>query len=61
MPIGGIREKTIAARRSGVRTLIFPEENRKDYELLPEHVRKGSTPHFVSEFSEVVEICFGKQ
>jgi len=61
MPIGGIREKTIAARRSGVRTLIFPEENRKDYELLPEHVRKGITPHFVSEFSEVVEICFGKQ
>jgi ATP-dependent Lon protease len=60
MPIGGLKEKTIAARRSGIRTLIFPEENRKDYELLPKHVRKGLTPHFVREFKEVVAICFGQ-
>jgi ATP-dependent Lon protease len=60
MPIGGLKEKTIAARRSGIKTLIFPEENRKDYELLPEHIRKGLTPHFVRQFTEVVAICFGK-
>jgi ATP-dependent Lon protease len=60
MPIGGLKEKTIAARRSGIRTLVFPEENRKDYELLPDHIRKGLTPHFVRQFTEVVAICFGQ-
>lgn len=58
MPVGGIKEKTIAARRSGIKTLIFPADNRKDYELLPEHVRKGLTPRFVSEFPEVLTIIF---
>ncbi|NLF23526.1 MAG: hypothetical protein GX590_10245, partial [Lentisphaerae bacterium] len=58
MPIGGLKEKTIAARRSGIRTLIFPADNRKDYELLPGHVRQGLTPHFVGDFTEVLAICF---
>jgi ATP-dependent Lon protease len=59
MPVGGIKEKVIAARRSGIRTLILPEENRKDYDLLPAEVRKGLKPHFVKSFEEVAEICFG--
>ncbi|MDD5704702.1 MAG: endopeptidase La [Kiritimatiellae bacterium] len=60
MPIGGIKEKIIAARRSGIKTLIFPAENRKDFDILPEPVRKGLDPRFVERFEEVVEICFGK-
>ncbi len=58
MPIGGVKEKTIAAKRAGVRTLLFPEQNRRDYEELPEHIRKGLHAHFVSAFEEVLEICF---
>src|SRR5512135_3652706 len=36
LPIGGVKEKTIAARRSGIKNLIFPEANRKDFEELPD-------------------------
>lgn len=58
MPIGGVKEKTIAAKRAGIRNLIFPEANHKDFDELPAHIRKGLTPHYVAEFPEVVEICF---
>jgi ATP-dependent Lon protease len=58
MPIGGVKEKVIAARRSGVKTLILPEENRADYEDLGENITSGFTAHFVRTFDEVREICF---
>ncbi len=58
MPIGGLKEKTIAARRAGVKTLIFPNENKKDFDELPEHIRKGLDPHFVGTFDEVIALCF---
>ncbi len=59
LPIGGVREKTIAARRQKIRELIFPAENRKDFEELPDYIREGITPHFVGHFDEVAEIVFG--
>jgi ATP-dependent Lon protease len=58
MEIGGVKEKTLAAKRAKVRHLVFPEENRKDFEGLPDHVRKGLTPHYVSTFEEVVAVTF---
>ena len=60
MPIGGVKEKTIAARRAEVRELIFPEENRKDFEELDESIREGMTPHFVKSFDEVLKIGFSE-
>lgn len=58
MPIGGVKEKTIAAKRVKVRDLIFPEENRKDFDELPSHIKKGLRPRFVTTFKQVVDICF---
>ena len=58
LPIGGVREKTIAARRVKVFELIFPADNKKDFEELPEYLREGITAHFVSQFEEVVKIAF---
>ncbi len=58
MPIGGVKEKVIASRRAGVKTLILPEENRSDYEDLDEHITRAITPHFVRSFDEVRAICF---
>ena len=58
LPVGGIREKTIAAQRVGVNELIFPYENEKDYEDLPDYLKKGITPHFVNNFNEVLDITF---
>ncbi len=60
MPIGGVKEKTIAAKRAKVKSLVFPAENRKDFDELPEHVRKGLTAYFVNRFEEVIKICFEK-
>jgi ATP-dependent Lon protease len=58
MPIGGLKEKLIAARRAGVKTVILPEENRVDYDDLEQHITGGLTPHFVRTFDEVRSVCF---
>jgi ATP-dependent Lon protease len=57
-PIGGVREKLIAARRAGIREIILPEDNRGEYDEVPEHVRKGLQVHFASRFEEVVPLLF---
>lgn len=56
--IGGIREKLIAAKRSGLNVLIFPKDNLRDYEELPEFLKKGITAHFVEHYDEVFHIAF---
>jgi ATP-dependent Lon protease len=58
MPIGGVKEKVIAARRSGVKTLILPHGNRADFEDLEDHIVKGLTVHFVERLDEVLGVCF---
>ena len=58
MPIGGVKEKVIAARRAGVKTMILPEENRVDYEDLDGYIKRGITAHFVRTFDDVRRICF---
>ncbi|GJP30857.1 hypothetical protein CLOM_g7186 [Closterium sp. NIES-68] len=60
LPIGGVKEKTIAARRNGVKVLVFPKANRKDYEELPEHVRQGLDAWFVDHYDEIFELAFGR-
>lgn len=58
LPIGGVREKTIAARRVGVKELIFPKENKKDFDRLPNFLKEGITVHFVDYFQEILKIAF---
>lgn len=58
LPVGGVREKIIAARRARVMELILPEANRGDFEELPDHIRDGFTVHFVKHYREVVEIVY---
>ncbi len=60
LPVGGIQEKVIAARRIGLRELILPEANRGDFEALPEHVREGMTAHFAAHYSDVEPVVFAK-
>jgi ATP-dependent Lon protease len=59
LPVGGIREKVIAARRGNIRELILPEANRGDFEEIPDHIRNGVKVNFVSRFSEVAALLFG--
>jgi ATP-dependent Lon protease len=58
LPIGGIKEKAIAARRSGLKTLVFPDDNRKDYEELPDYLKEGLEVYFVKTFDDVFRIVF---
>lgn len=60
LPIGGVKEKTIAARRSGLKVLIFPESNRKDFEELPNHLREGLEVHFARNYQDVYAVAFGQ-
>ena len=61
MPIGGVKEKTIAAKRAKIKHLVFPAENRKDFDELPEHVRKGLTPHYAESLQDVLDFCFPRR
>ncbi|MEN6500560.1 MAG: endopeptidase La [Rectinema sp.] len=59
LPIGGLREKTVAAKRNKIREIIIPAVNEKDLDEIPEHVKKGLTFHPVSRMEEVIDIVFG--
>jgi len=61
LPVGGIREKLIAARRVGIHEIILPEGCRGDAEELPEHIREGLTLHFVERFPQVVDLVFASE
>ena len=58
LPVGGIREKVIAARRSKIMELILPNANRPDFEELPDFLRDGMNVHFARNFREVFEFVF---
>ena len=58
LPVGGIREKVIAARRSKIMELILPHANRRDFEELPDYLREGINVHFARTYREVFEYVF---
>ncbi|MCM2131883.1 endopeptidase La [Larsenimonas rhizosphaerae] len=60
LPVGGIREKVIAARRSDIPELILPQANKRDYDELPEYLKQGMTVHFATRYSDVSRIVFGQ-
>jgi ATP-dependent Lon protease len=58
LPVGGIREKTLAARRLGIRTIILPAMNEPDLSELPDDARKDMTFHPVSTLDEALAVAF---
>ena len=58
LPVGGIREKLVAARRAGIKEVILPEANRGDFEEIPNYVRQKLKVHFVETFRDVAELLF---
>uniref|UniRef100_A0A8C8M2U0 Lon protease homolog, mitochondrial n=1 Tax=Oncorhynchus tshawytscha TaxID=74940 RepID=A0A8C8M2U0_ONCTS len=61
LPVGGIKEKTIAAKRAGVTCMILPAENKKDFSDLPEFITEGLEVHFVDHYSKMYPIVFPQQ
>jgi ATP-dependent Lon protease len=60
LAIGGLKEKMIAAKRSGAKTLIFPWDNRNDFDKLPRNVKDNIDVHFVKHYSQVFDVAFQK-
>jgi endopeptidase La len=58
LPIGGVREKVIAARRQKINELILPEANRGNFDELPDYLKAGMTVHFAKRFADVAKILF---
>jgi ATP-dependent Lon protease len=60
LPIGGLKEKTLAARRAGIRTMIIPKQNEKDLDDIPKNVRKDMKFIFVETMDEVISSALKK-
>lgn len=57
MPIGGLKEKLLAARRGGIKTVLIPEENRRDLKEVPENIKDALKIHPVRWIDEVLEVA----
>lgn len=53
-----VKEKTIAARRGEVKTIIFPAANRKDFDELAPNVKEGLDVHFVDDYNQIFDLAF---
>ncbi|NOY26116.1 MAG: endopeptidase La, partial [Oligoflexia bacterium] len=60
LPVGGIKEKVLAAHRAGIKTVIMPEKNRKDVVEIPKEIQDAMTFHFCSRMEQVLEVALGK-
>lgn len=56
-----VKEKTIAARRSEVKTIIFPSANRRDFDELAPNVKEGLDVHFVDDYMQIFDLAFGDE
>jgi ATP-dependent Lon protease len=61
LPVGGIKEKVLAARSAGVKQVILPAKNEKDLEELPDNVKNELTFHFVSKMDEVITLALARK
>jgi len=58
LKIGGVKEKTMAAAREGLTTLIFPAGNQTDVERLPDNIKGDIKFHFVDTYDEVFKVAY---
>lgn len=59
LPVGGIKEKVIAAHRAGVKEILMSRKNEKDLREIPEDIRKELVFHFVEDVNEVLKVTLG--
>ena len=59
LPVGGIKEKTMAARRAGIKCIVFPAENKRDFDELPDYLKEGLDVAFASDYADVYDVAFG--
>jgi ATP-dependent Lon protease len=57
LPVGGIKDKILAAHRAGIRTVILPDKNKKDLEEVPERIRKQMVFHLAKKMDEIIPLA----
>ena len=57
LPIGGVKEKLLAAHRAGMKTIILPSENEKDLTEIPQNIQEQFSIHFVETMDEVLKVA----
>ncbi len=57
LPVGGIKEKVLAASRAGIKTVLLPQLNQKDLEEIPENIRKAMTFQWVQQMEEAIDFA----
>jgi ATP-dependent Lon protease len=57
LPVGGIKEKVLAAHRAGIKEIVLPRANQKDLEDIPEHVRAEMKFVFATDINEVLNVA----
>jgi len=60
LPVGGIKEKVMAARRAGIKCIVLPDQNKRDYDEMPEYLKDGLEVHFAVDYSTVYDVAFGE-
>ncbi|MFO7931501.1 MAG: endopeptidase La [Desulfosalsimonas sp.] len=60
MPVGGIKEKVLAAHRAGIKSIIMPKFNEKDMEDVPQNIKEEINFHFVDKMRQVIRIALGR-
>ena len=58
LPVGGIREKIMAARRAGITTVILPSANQRDFDEIPEYLKEGLDVHYADSYEQVFAVAF---
>merc|ERR1712228_1126347 len=60
LPVGGIKEKVMGAKRAGVKTVVLPNDNRKDFDDLPDLIKADVEVHFAENYDQVFKIAFSE-
>jgi ATP-dependent Lon protease len=56
LPVGGVKEKILAALRAGINTIVLPATNKRDFDDLPSNARRQANVHYVHKVDEVLEL-----
>lgn len=61
LPVGGIKEKVMAARRSGITALVLPKANQRDFDEIPDYLKEGLDVHYAEDYQQVYDVAFRKE
>jgi Lon-like ATP-dependent protease len=59
LAVGGIKEKIMAARRAGIKSIILPSANQRDFDEIPDYLKDGLAVHYAEDYDKVFEAAFG--